>query len=217
MYSYEDRIRAVKLYLKLGKRTGATILQLGYPTKNALKSGHREYEQGDDLPVGYVRSKLKYSDEQKKVAARHYLNHDRCLAGTLKVLGYPCRDTLCVWLDDLYPETRSHVLCKAQGVQRPAEFKQAGVIALCTRQISAQAMAQKLAVSRTTLYKWKHQLHGPEHSPSMKHHHDSPPDAERTELERPVESLRRSRRRLQLEHDLLKKANKLLKKGVLSH
>jgi putative transposase len=51
MYSYEDCIRAVRLYLKLGKRTGATIRQLGYPTKNALKSWHREYEQGHDLPV----------------------------------------------------------------------------------------------------------------------------------------------------------------------
>ena len=38
MYSYEDRIRAVKLYIKLGKRTGAAIRQLGYPTKNALKT-----------------------------------------------------------------------------------------------------------------------------------------------------------------------------------
>ena len=35
MYSYEDRIRAVKLYIKLGKCVGATIRQLGYPTKNA--------------------------------------------------------------------------------------------------------------------------------------------------------------------------------------
>jgi len=30
MYSYEDRVRAVKLYIKLGMRTGATIRQLGY-------------------------------------------------------------------------------------------------------------------------------------------------------------------------------------------
>ncbi|PSS58881.1 hypothetical protein C6382_00405 [Pseudomonas sp. BBP2017] len=37
MYSYEDRIRAVKLYIKPGKRTGATIRQLGYPTKNSLE------------------------------------------------------------------------------------------------------------------------------------------------------------------------------------
>lgn len=38
MYSYEDRIRAVELYIKLGKRVRATIRQLGYPTKNALKA-----------------------------------------------------------------------------------------------------------------------------------------------------------------------------------
>ncbi|WP_157609619.1 hypothetical protein [Variovorax sp. Root473] len=43
MYSYEDRIRAVALYIKLGKRAGATIRQLGYPTKNALKGRSREY------------------------------------------------------------------------------------------------------------------------------------------------------------------------------
>ena len=41
MYLNEDRIRAVKLYIKLGKRTAPTIRQLGYPTKNALKSWHR--------------------------------------------------------------------------------------------------------------------------------------------------------------------------------
>lgn len=31
MYSYEHRVRAVVLYLKLGKRIKATIRQLGYP------------------------------------------------------------------------------------------------------------------------------------------------------------------------------------------
>lgn len=71
MYSYEDRIRAVRLYIRLGKRTAATIRQLGCPTKNALKSWHREYEQGHDLPMGYVRSRPKYSDEQKDVAVEH--------------------------------------------------------------------------------------------------------------------------------------------------
>ncbi len=54
MYSYEDRIRAVELYIKLGKRVRPTICQLGYPTKNALKGWYREYEQRLDLPVGYA-------------------------------------------------------------------------------------------------------------------------------------------------------------------
>ena len=214
MYSYEDRIRAVKLYIKLGKRTGATIRQLGYPTKNALKSWHREFEQGHGLPVGYVRSRPKYSAEQKKVAVEHYLSHDRCLAGTLKALGYPCRDTLSAWIDELHPETRTRVVGKAGSGPLPREFKQAAVIELCTRQTSARAVARKLDVSRPTLYKWKNQLLGPEVPASMKLHNDSPSDPERAELERQVQSLRRDVRQLQLEHDLLKKANELLKKGL---
>lgn len=56
MYSYEDFIRAVTLYIKLDKRTRATIRQLGYPTKNSLKSWHEEYERRLDLSSGYVRS-----------------------------------------------------------------------------------------------------------------------------------------------------------------
>ena len=55
MFSYDDRLRAVQLYFKLGKRAGLTIRQLGYPTKNALKAWHRAYEQRDGLPEGYVR------------------------------------------------------------------------------------------------------------------------------------------------------------------
>ena len=115
MYSYEDRIRAVKLYIKLGERIAATICQLGYPTKNALKSWHREYEQCHDLPVGYVRSRQKYSAQQKKAAVEHYLSHGQCLAATLKALGYPGRGTLAAWLDELRPETRKRTVGKAGG------------------------------------------------------------------------------------------------------
>ena len=113
MYSYEDRIRAVKLYIKLGKRTGPTIRQLGYPTKNSLKSWHREYEHSRDLQVGYGRSRQKYSDEQKQAAVEHYLGHDRCIASTMKALGYPCRGTLTAWIDELHPEVYglAHALC----------------------------------------------------------------------------------------------------------
>ncbi len=118
MYSYEDRIRAVKLYIKLGKRLAATIRQLGYPTKNSLNGWYREYEQGRDLQVGYVRSMFKYSDEQRKVAVQHYLDHDRCIASTMKALGYPCRETLTAWIDELHPEVRQRIVGRAR--ERPA-------------------------------------------------------------------------------------------------
>jgi transposase-like protein len=57
IYSYKNRIRAVQLYTKLGKCTIVTIRQLGYPTANALKSWHQNFEQERDLPKEYVRSK----------------------------------------------------------------------------------------------------------------------------------------------------------------
>ena len=94
MYSYEDRMRAVELYIKLGKRVGATLRQLGYPTKNSLKSWYREYERRLDLPIGYAGRRPKYSPAQKEVAVEYYRTHDRCIAATIRALGYPGRDTL---------------------------------------------------------------------------------------------------------------------------
>ncbi len=214
MFSYEDRIRAIKLYIKLGKRVGPTIRKLGYPTKNALKNWYSEYEHSRDLQVCYVRSRRKYSDEQKQAAVQHYQDHDRCIASTMKVLGYPCRATLTAWLDELDTEVRKRVVGRAASMQHPLEFKNAAVIELCTRKTSAQEIAKKLAVCRPTLYNWKNQLLGREATPSMKRQNESKPVPEQAELQQQVETLQRDIRRLQLEHDLLKKANELLKKGM---
>jgi len=56
MYSYEERIRAVELFIKLGMRVRPTIRQLGYPTKNSLKGWYREYQQRKDLPKETLQS-----------------------------------------------------------------------------------------------------------------------------------------------------------------
>jgi transposase-like protein len=198
----------VRLYIKLGKRVAVTIRQLGYPTKNALKSWHREYVQRRDLPTGYVRVP-RYSQAQKELAVEHYLEHGRCLSATIKVLGYPSRDLLAAWVQELRPETRTRVVGRSQELT-PA-MKQSAVIALCMRQGSAQSVAQELGVSRPSLYNWKNQLLGHDASASMKRQQD-PPSPERAKLEQQLEALRRDIRRLQLEQDLLKKANELLKK-----
>src|SRR5262245_19851938 len=115
MYSYEDRIRAVQLYLKSGKRIRATIRQLGYPTKNSLKAWHREYEQCHDLRTGYIRAAPRYSAEQKQTAVDHFLSHDRCAAATLKALGYPCRGTFAKWIEELCPEIGKRMVGRVAG------------------------------------------------------------------------------------------------------
>lgn len=103
---------------------------------------------------------------------------------------------------------------RAPNIQHPLERKNAAVIELCTRTTRAQEIADKLAVCRPTLYNWKNQLLGREAPASMKRQNESPPVPDPTELKQQVESLQKDIRRLQLEHDLLKKANELLKKGL---
>src|SRR5690606_672059 len=93
-------------------------------------------------------------------------------------------------------------------------LKKAGVVGLYNRQESAQALAEKLGVCRPTLYNWKNQLLGPEAPAIMKRKNNSPPAPERKELERQLETLQHDIQKLQLEHDLLKKANEILKKDL---
>ena len=213
MYSYEERIRAVNLYIKLGKRLRVTICQLGYPTKNTLLGWVREYEQSRALRAGYVRLNQKYSDEDRAAAVQHYLDHDRCIASTLRALGYPSRDLLRRWIDELHPETHCRKVGKGPNLRHVDAVKSAAVVDLCTRRSPAQEVAQKLAVCRPTLYHWKNQLLGREVPASMKRHRDDEPsDPDKAELQRQIESLQLSIHRLKLEHDILKKANEILKK-----
>ena len=186
MYSFEDRVRAVRLYIKLGKRIGLTIRQLGYPTKNALKTWYREYEQRHDLPAGYVRLPM-YSQAQKKRAVEHYLEHGRCIAATSRSLGYPSRSLLSAWLQELYPQARTRVVGRSQELAPAA--KQLAVIALCMRPGSAQALAEDLGVSRGSLYKWKNQLLDHDAPEPMKRQQDAPASPDRAELEQQLETL----------------------------
>ena len=209
MYSYEDRIRAVKLYIKLGRRVGATLRQLNYPTKNALKSRHRKFDRRLVLPAGYARLKPRYSQQQKRLPVEHYLEHGRCFSATLTALGYPGRASLHAWIRELTPEKHTRVVGRSDGTS--PGLKRAAVIALCTRQESPQKIAQQLGVCRPTLYNWKNQLLGREAPASIKRDRNTPFAHERRALERELEELRRQVRQLQLEQDILKTANEILK------
>lgn len=152
MYSYEDRIRAVKLYLKLGKRLTATVRQLGYPTTKTLERWYHTYQRGLDLPRERICLRPRYSAEQKTASTDRYLSHGQCLAATTRALGYPGRGTLVAWLDELHPERKKRALGKTSGIRYAPEFRQTAVIDLCTRRESAEEVAKKIGVSRPTLY-----------------------------------------------------------------
>ena len=50
MYSYEDRMRAVQLYIQYGRRGAATVRDLGYPSVKHLRRWYRCYMKTGDLP-----------------------------------------------------------------------------------------------------------------------------------------------------------------------
>ena len=50
MHSYEDRIRAVELYYRYGKKASVVVMELGYPSTKQLGRWVRIYEEKGDFP-----------------------------------------------------------------------------------------------------------------------------------------------------------------------
>jgi transposase InsO family protein/transposase-like protein len=200
--------------IKLGKRLRATIRELGYPSKNALKGWYREYERQQDLPAGSAPRPPKFLETQKQAALEHYANHGRCVSRTIRALGYPGRAMLTAWVREAFPEIKR----VSTGMRGPGHHsdpeKQAAVVGLYCCTESAEALANKVGVSRETLYAWKNQLVGTEAPATMRRKKSPPFDLEIAELEHQREALQCDIRELQIEHDLLKAASDLIKKDL---
>lgn len=98
--------------------------------------------------------------------------------------GYPGRELLTEWIDELHPEVRLRMVGRALNIVHPDALKNAAVIELCTRKTSAQEIAQKLVVCRPTRYNWKNQLLGHEVLACMKRQSNLPPLPDAAELRR---------------------------------
>lgn len=81
MHSYEDRIRAVELYYRYGKKASVVVMELGYPSTKQLSRWVRIYEEKGDLPRE-LNPRERYSRAQKIAAVDHYLTHGGCLSYT---------------------------------------------------------------------------------------------------------------------------------------
>ena len=53
MYSYEKRIKAVKLYIQYDRSVAAVRRELGYPSPNMLLRWYAEYVENGDLRKAY--------------------------------------------------------------------------------------------------------------------------------------------------------------------
>ncbi len=99
MFSYKDRIRAVRLYLKYSSIT-KVISELGYPSVGALKQWVTEYKETNALrKTRHPRAK-KYTEAQIRAAINYYLSHGKNQAKTRRDLGYPNKAYLSKWVEE---------------------------------------------------------------------------------------------------------------------
>lgn len=155
MYTYEQRITAVNLYIKYHHKAAAVIRELGYPNRHVLVQWFKEYEATGDLhQSNKLRKKSKYSEAQKQAALQFYQDHGRSITLTVTVLGYPGKTTFKQWLNEAFPDRKKYCVSGGAMVEYPQEKKEQAVIDLCARNGSAAEVAQRYGVSRVTLYQW---------------------------------------------------------------
>ena len=176
MYSYEDRLKAVKLYIQYDKSYTSVFRELGYPpSSHSLKLWVKEYEEKGDLHKSYINSS-RYTAEQRKKAIQYYQEHGRSKSRTVKALGYPTRQQLTEWIKQDLPDDVTPCAGGQSLVHLLKEQKEQVVIELCTRDGSAQEIADKYNVSRHSVYNWALDLLGKGNvSPMPKNKRDTKP------------------------------------------
>lgn len=213
MFSYEQRIIAVRFYMKYESWT-RVINELGYPSVGALREWVNKYNTKGELVEKPTRSR-KYSDVQINYAVNYYVEHGRYMSKTLRDLGYPNKTYLKQWLIERVSDF--HYTCRTSNsmIQLPQQEKKQTTIELCAREEKANNIANKYGVSRTSLYNWKNSLLGDKEvapMPKKKKLEIVELQDEISSLTTQAEELRRHVYQLQLEKDVLEKAAEVIKK-----
>lgn len=211
MYSYSDQMKAIELYIQYGKSAAATVRVLGYPSKKQLRRWYQSYVVSEKIPPRKKR-RQKYTAAERRRAVEHYFHTGQCIARTVRELGYPSKEWLRAWVNGESPGATPRRSSLAATPERSGVEKKRAVIELCTRQTSAAEVANKFAVSRQALYNWRNQLLDTGTGKAMKRRRNQTTEDDRDGLKAEVKALEKRVHELQLEHDILIKANELVKK-----
>jgi len=226
MFSYEERMKAVKLLIQYDMSYTTVIRELSYPSKEALWNWYNEYSQYGDLHQDFIK-RPRFTDEEKLKAVAYYLEHGRCVSRTVKKLGYPSRPILDKWIKELAPDQKRH--CRSGGavVKYTHNQKEQAVISLCSRSQSAKEVAAEYGTTRENLYNWKRLLLKEGCVQSMKKNkienihpkgtqsleaEVSDLHEKKDDLSTQVAELQKEVQRLKIERDIYEKAAELIKK-----
>ena len=219
-YTREQRQRAVELYVKYECCAADVIRELGYPSREALRMWHRDWldEQGTGVSSQRGERYARYTEEQKRASVDHYLTHGRRASRTMRQMGYPSKEVLASWIDELAPGER-----RIRRGPVPGELKRDAVLKVASGELSSREAAEAVGVDSSVVRNWKRQLLGdakglmvakrePERGDSSQQDN---PDALRGEiatLRADLERLRAEQRAMEIRLAIMKGAAELVGK-----
>lgn len=219
-YTREQRQRAVELYVKYECCAADVIRELGYPSREALRMWHRDWLDEQETGVSSQRGEryARYTEEQKRASVDHYLTHGRRASRTMRQMGYPSKEVLASWIDELAPGER-----RIRRGPVPGELKRDAVLKVASGELSSREAAEAVGVDSSVVRNWKRQLLGdakglmvakrePERGDSSQ---QDDPDALRGEiatLRADLERLRAEQRAMEIRLAIMKGAAELVGK-----
>lgn len=202
MFSHEERMHAIQLFLQYDCSYTATVRKLGYPSVGTLRNWYKEYLLFGELHPEYER-KSKYSESQKRIAVNYYFEHGRSYARTIRKLGYPNKESLRQWCEELYPGTRK---LQKSAIKLTQNQKENVLKKFYQPHKNRKSLADSEGISRSALYQWKNTYLGKDFPLRMNSKN------EKEVLLEEVKQLKEEVHKLQLEKALLEGAAELLKK-----
>jgi transposase-like protein len=151
MFSHEEFVKAIQLFSKYDCSYAVTIRKLGYPSVGALRQWYKEYLLSGDLHQEH-RKTSKYSEEQKRIAVNHYFEYVQCYARTIRILGYPNRESLRQWCEELAPSARK---LRKSAVKLNQDKKNDVLRKFYKPQTNRKSLAEAEGISRVALYQWE--------------------------------------------------------------
>ena len=90
--TFEQRKKAVELYIEYGKSVSAVRNEPGHPSRQAMHSRYADYVEHGFRPD--YRPHRKYTEERRRAAVDHCLSHGKRMSATVGALGHPARKGL---------------------------------------------------------------------------------------------------------------------------
>lgn len=219
-YTYEEKMKAVQLYIEYGRSPASVQYELGYPSRSCLNKWYHKYIENGDLREPEKAGSSKYTYEQRKAAIDYYLSHGKSVKGTILALGYPGKSTLCEWLNEDVPDKKRKWFCKRTSsvVRCSQEQKNQAIVDYCSGDKTPKQISEEYGISPYTIYGWKKKMLGKKET--MKKQKESKPatsnipdlQEEVARLSKQAELLQKEVYHLQLEKEVLKKAAEIIKK-----